>query len=484
MEQGAAAGFVGSGQTEGVATCLARPMSRDISVDLVVIGLGPGGEHLATEAAKAGLSVVGVDERLVGGECPYYGCIPSKMAIRAANTLAEARRVGTLAGAAEVAPDWGTVFTRIRDEATDDWDDRVAVERLEKAGVHFVRGHGRLAGPGVVEVAGTRYAAARGVVLNTGTTPTAPPVDGLADSPYWTNRDALATAQLPASMVVVGGGAIGVELAQVFARFGTKVSLVEAAPRILAAEEPEAADVVADALTADGIQLLAGASLDRVRHAEGQFALAVTDAVGTRVELRVDRVLVAAGRRPNITDMGLDTVGLDPGAPAVDTDERMRAGERLWAIGDITGKGAFTHMSMYQADVALRDILGQDGHPAEYHAVPRVTYTDPEVGSVGMTEERARQAGLDVAVGCAALSASTRGWIHGPGGDGLVKLVEDRGAGHLVGATSVGPMGGEVLAMLATAVHARVPTATLQAMPLAYPTFTRAVETALADLAD
>ncbi len=459
-------------------------MSPDISVDLVVIGLGPGGEHLAAEASRAGLSVVGIDERLVGGECPYYGCIPSKMAIRAANTLAEARRVGSLAGTAEVVTDWGTVFTRIRDEATDDWDDSVAVERLEKAGVRFVRGHARLVGAGVVEVAGTRYAAARGVVLNTGTSPTAPPVDGLADTPYWTNRDALATAHLPASMVVLGGGAVGVELAQAFARFGTRVALVEAAPRILAAEEPEAADVVAGALTTDGIQLLAGASLDRVRHAEGRFSVALTDAEGTGLELAADRVLVAVGRRPNITDAGLDTVGLDPGAPAIDTDERMRAADRLWAIGDITGQGAFTHMSMYQADVALRDILGRDGHPAEYHAVPRVTYTDPEVGSVGMTEKRAREAGLDVAVGCAALSASTRGWIHGPGGEGLVKLVEDRGAGHLVGATSVGPMGGEVLAMLATAVHARIPTSTLRAMPLAYPTFTRAVETALADLAE
>ena len=163
----------------------------------------------------------------------------------------------------------------------------------------------------------------------------------------------------------------------------------------------------------------------------------------------------------------------------------MRAGDRLWAIGDITGKGAFTHMSMYQANVALADITGRDdGGPveAEYHAVPRVTFTDPEVGSVGLTEKQARDAGLDVAVGLAPLAESTRGWITGPGGEGVIKLVEDRAAGHLVGATSVGPMGGEVLSMLATAVHARVPTATLARMPFAYPTFHRAVETALADL--
>jgi pyruvate/2-oxoglutarate dehydrogenase complex dihydrolipoamide dehydrogenase (E3) component len=460
-------------------------MSSDIAVDLVVIGLGPGGEHLATEAAKAGLRVVGVDERLVGGECPYWGCIPSKMAIRAANLLADARRVGTLAGAAEVTPDWGVVHARIRDEATDDWDDTVAVERLEQAGVRFVRGHARLAGTGVVEVGGHRFVAERGVVLNTGTSPSAPPVDGLADTPFWTNRDVLETAELPASMTVIGGGAIGAELAQAFARFGTRVSLVEAAPRILALEEPESSEIVARAMAADGIQVLAGATIGSVHHADGRFTVSLTDAGGTPLDLASDRLLVAAGRRPNLADVGLDTVGLDPAGRSVDTDPHLRAGEKLWAIGDITGKGAFTHMSMYQANVALADITGRDdGGPveAEYHAVPRVTFTDPEVGSVGLSEKQARDAGLDVGVGLAPLAESTRGWITGAGGEGVIKLVEDRAAGHLVGATSVGPMGGEVLSMLATAVHARVPTATLRAMPFAYPTFHRAVETALADL--
>jgi len=460
-------------------------MSTDTPVDLVVIGLGPGGEHLATEAAKAGLNVVGIDERLVGGECPYWGCIPSKMAIRAANLLADARRVGTLAGAAEVTSDWGLVHARIRDEATDDWDDTVAVERLEQAGVRFVRGHGRLVGTGVVEVGGTRFVASRGVVLNTGTSPSAPPVEGLADTPFWTNRDVLETPDLPASMVVIGGGAIGAELSQAFARFGTTVTLVEAAPRILAFEEPESSELVAQAMAADGIRVVAGASIGSVRHTDGRFTVALTDAGGTDIELAADRLLVAAGRRPNIAEIGLETVGLDPKARSVDTDPQMRAGEKLWAIGDITGKGAFTHMSMYQAAVALADITrrcGVDSRAAEYHAVPRVTFTDPEVGSVGMTEQQARDAGLDVAVGLAPLAESTRGWITGPGGEGVIKLVEDRSAGHLVGATSVGPMGGEVLSMLATAVHARIPVATLSRMPFAYPTFHRAVETALADL--
>jgi pyruvate/2-oxoglutarate dehydrogenase complex dihydrolipoamide dehydrogenase (E3) component len=404
------------------------------------------------------------------------------MVIRAANLLADARRVGGLAGSAEVSPDWGPVHARIRDEATTNWDDTIAVERLEKAGVRFVRGHARLVGTGVVEVNGARYTASRGVVLNTGTAPAAPPVDGLADTPFWTNRDVLRTADLPASMTVIGGGAIGAELAQAFARFGTRVSLVEAAPRILALEEPESSEVVARAMADDGVQVLAGATIGSVRHADGRFTVSLTDAGGTALEVGSDRLLVAAGRRPNLADVGLDAVGLDPAARSVDTDARMRAGEKLWAIGDITGKGAFTHMAMYQADVALADITGREGHEAEYHAVPRVTFTDPEVGAVGLTEQQARDAGLDVATGLAPLAESTRGWITGPGGDGIIKLVEDRAAGHLVGATSVGPMGGEVLSMLATAVHARIPTVTLARMPFAYPTFHRAVETALADL--
>ncbi len=451
-------------------------------VDLVVLGLGPGGEHVATEAAHSGLRVVGVDERLVGGECPYYGCIPSKMAIRAANSLAEARRVGELAGTAQESPDWSVVARRIREEATDDWDDAVAVQRLRDAGVTFVRGHGRLAGPGVVEVGDRRFVASRGVVLNTGTAPSAPPVDGLADTPYWTNREALRAQEAPNSLVVVGGGPIGAELAQAFARFGSRVTVLEVADRLLAGAEPEASEVVAASFARDGIQVLTGASIGSVRHADGRFAVSLTGSGGAPLELDADRLLVAAGRRPNLADVGLETVGLDPSARSLDTDERMRAGERLWAIGDITGHGAFTHMSMYQAGIALRDLTGADGPWASYHAVPQVTYTDPEVGSVGMTEREAREAGLEVRVGRAPLAESSRGWIHGPGGDGVIKVVEDRGAGHLVGATSVGPTGGEVLSMLATAVHARVPTAVLREQVLAYPTFHRAVSTALAGL--
>ncbi|QNN52546.1 dihydrolipoyl dehydrogenase family protein [Nocardioides mesophilus] len=444
-------------------------------VDVVVVGLGPGGEALATRLAQGGLEVVGVDRRLVGGECPYYGCIPSKMMLHAAGLVATARRVDGHAGHATVAPDWSPVHARIRDEATTDWNDQVAVDRLEKAGVTFVRGDARLSGPRRVEVDGTTYVARAGVVLNTGTQPSAPPIDGLAGTPYWTNREAVQAETAPASLVVIGGGAIGAEMAQAFARFGTEVTVLEAGPRILGPEEPEASAALAEVFEAEGITVLTGVSVDRVSHSDDRF----TVEVGERT-VHAERLLVAAGRRPNLSGLGLETVGLHDDARSVDVDDRMRAGDGLWAIGDITGKGAFTHMSMYQSAIAARDILGEDGPAAAYHAVPHVTFTDPEVGAVGMTEQQAREAGLNVQIGHSDLGASTRGWIAGA--QGLVKLIADADRGVLVGATVVGPSGGEVLSMLVTAVHARVPVETLRSMIYAYPTFHRAVEVAVEDL--
>jgi pyruvate/2-oxoglutarate dehydrogenase complex dihydrolipoamide dehydrogenase (E3) component len=451
-------------------------LSAMSDVDVVVVGLGPGGEAVATRLAHAGLKVVAVDRRLVGGECPYFGCIPSKMMIRGADVLAEGRRIPGLAGTSTVTSDWAPVHARIRDEATDDWNDKVAVDRLESAGVAFVRGAARLAGPRSVEVDATTYDAGTGVVLNTGTEPSAPPIEGLADTPYWNNRDACRLAELPGSLVVIGGGAIGVEMSQAFARFGVHVTVLEGADRILALEEPESSALLAEVFAREGIEVHTGVRITSVSHAHGQFSVQVD---GTTVQ--AEQLLVAAGRRPALAELGLDTVGLDPSARAVEVDARMRAADGLWAIGDITGKGAFTHMSMYQAGIAVRDILGQDGPEAAYHAVPHVTFTDPEVGSVGMTEQQARDAGLEVRVGATDLAGSTRGWIHRA--DGLIKLVEDAERGVLVGASSVGPTGGEVLSMLVTAVHAEVPTATLRSMIYAYPTFHRAVESALADLA-
>jgi pyruvate/2-oxoglutarate dehydrogenase complex dihydrolipoamide dehydrogenase (E3) component len=446
-------------------------------VDVVVVGVGPGGEYVATELAQAGLEVVAVDQHLVGGECPYYGCVPTKMMVRAAGALAEGRRIPDLAGNSTVTPDWTKVAKRIAAEATDDWDDSVAVDRLTDAGVSFVRGHARLAGSRTVEVAGEAYVARRGVVLNTGTAPSVPPIDGLAQTPYWTNRDAVQITEVPDSLVIIGGGAVGVELCQVFARFGVAVTLLEVSDRMVAMEEPEASAVLADVFAGEGIEVLTEVDISSVEYVDGRFSVHLSDQ-----RLAADRLLVAAGRRPNLADTGLETVGLDGSAKSLETDEWMRVSDGLWAIGDITGRGAYTHVSMYQADVLVRHVLDQGGAAADYRAVPRVTFTDPEIGSVGITEKQARESGLRVRTGAAQVPASARGWIHKVGNEGLIKLVEDADRGVLVGATSVGPTGGEVLSALTVAVHAQVSTATLRSMIYAYPTFHRAIEEAVKDL--
>jgi pyruvate/2-oxoglutarate dehydrogenase complex dihydrolipoamide dehydrogenase (E3) component len=447
-------------------------------VDVIVVGLGVGGEEVAGRLAEAGLSVLGIEQGLVGGECPYWGCVPSKMMIRAANLLAEARRVRGMAGLAEVRPDWAPVARRIRQEATDDWDDQAAVDRFTGKGGRFVRGYGRLVGPNLVRVGEDTYEASRGVVIGVGTVPVIPPIDGLAGTPYWTNREAVEADALPTSLLVLGGGAVGLELAQVFARFGVRVSVAEVLDRLVAEEEPESSALVAEALAEDGVDVHTSVTIEEIGHAHGDFQVGLAD--GTT--LRAERLLVSAGRRAELAELGLDAVGLDPGTQFIKVDERMRAGDRLWAVGDVTGHGGFTHVAMYQAGIAVRDILGQEGPPADYRAVPRVMFTDPEIGSVGRTERQAREAGLTVRVGRAQLPSSARGWIHKAGNAGFVKLVADADRGVLVGATSAGPAGGEVLAALTLAVHGEVPVDRLRHMIYAYPTFHRAIEDALRDL--
>jgi pyruvate/2-oxoglutarate dehydrogenase complex dihydrolipoamide dehydrogenase (E3) component len=469
-------------------------------VDLVVVGAGPGGEALATGAARAGLEVLLVEKHLVGGECPYYGCVPTKMMVRASDALAEARRAGTLAGDVTVVPSWEPVARRVRDEATDDWDDAVAVRRLEDAGAAVVHGTARLAGRDdegrlLVQVnaaggGGTSYAARRGVVLNPGTRPAVPPVEGLADAAYWTNREAVRATSVPAELVVLGGGPIGCELAQVFARFGSRVTVVQHGPRLLPADEPAAGDLLAEVFAEEGIRVLTGRSAERVAQADGRTTVTLDD--GT--EVSGDRLLLATGRRPNLDDLGLAVLGvegLDDAARTLPTDELLRVldarGEPvagLWAVGDVTGRGAFTHVSMAQSAVALRGVLGQDGPRMRYDAVPHTTFTDPEVAGVGLTAAAAREAGLRVRVGRTDLGASSRGFTHGPGGRGLVTLVEDADRGVLVGASVVGPAAGEVLGLLTLAVHAGVPVDELRTMVYAYPTFHRAVEAAVQDLAE
>lgn len=471
--------------------------------DVIVVGLGPGGEAVAEAMAEAGSRVIGIDERLVGGECPYYGCIPSKMILRAAETLAEAGRVDDLAGHATTRPDYTPVATRIRDEATTDWDDAIAVERFEGLGGTFVRGRGRLAGRDtdgrlLVTVGDTTYRAPD-VLVATGTDPVLPPVDGLAElrasgdgfeSPVWTNRDAIRSPRLPASLAIVGGGPIGCELAQGFARFGVAVTVIQRSSRLLGREEPETSAVVADVFAREGLDVRFDTAVAGVR-ADGDGGVRLELSVGDekRTVVTADKLLVATGRRAKLSDVGLESVGLEPDADALEVDDQMRALDAngdpvggLYAVGDITGRGPFTHVADWQAKVLTGQLLGRPEPFGGYHGLAWTTFTDPEVGRVGMTEAEARDAGLTVRVGRAEIASDTRGWIHGPGNDGFVKLVVDAERDVLVGATVVAPHGGEILGLLTLAVHARVSITTLSTMHYVFPTLHRTVLEALAQL--
>jgi pyruvate/2-oxoglutarate dehydrogenase complex dihydrolipoamide dehydrogenase (E3) component len=440
--------------------------------DAVVVGLGPGGEDIAGKLAEAGLDVVGIEAELLGGECPYWGCIPSKMMVRAADLLAEGRRIPGTAGSSVITPDWAPVARRIRDEATDSWDDKVAVERFEGKGGHFVRGRARVTGTNTVEVGGQEITATRALVLATGARPFIPPM--FSDIPHWTNREAIAAEEVPDSLLVVGGGAIGLEIGQVMSRFGAAVTVVEAGERLAGPEEPEVSELITDIFRREGITVHTGAQITGAQ-ASGRGGATVQLADGTSVSAA--RMLVATGRRPDLASLGVASLGLDEAAHALAVNGRMRVMPGVWGVGDLTGKGAFTHVAMYQARICVADILGRPTAEADYRALPRVTFTDPEIGSVGLTEAAARaEAGDgDITVYAYPIPKSTRGWIHK--GEGLVKLVARDGV--LVGATSMAPSGGEVLAMLTLAIHARVPVDTMKEMIYAYPTFHRAIDSAL-----
>ena len=440
-----------------------------MEVDAVVVGLGPGGEQVAEDLADAGLQVVGIEADLVGGECPYWGCIPSKAMVRAAELLAEGRRIPGRAGTADVTPDWAPVARRVR-EVTGSWDDRAAVERLESKGGRFVRGRARLNAPSSVDVGGTTITARRALVLATGQRAWVPPM--FEPVPHWTNRELIESESVPASLLVIGGGSVGLELGQVMQRFGAAVSIVEAGPRLAASEEPEASELITDVLRGDGVDVHTGVAIERVEP-YGPTGAQVELAGGN--VLRGERMLVATGRRSDLRALGVGALGLDEDARSLPVDGRMRVAPGVWAVGDVTGKGAFTHVAVYQARLCVADILGRPRPDADYRALPRVTFTDPEVGSVGLTEDQARREGGDVAVLRGSVADSARGWLHGA--DGFVKLVARDGV--VVGGTAMCPYGGEVFSMLALAVHAELTLETLRTMIFAYPTFHRAVDSAL-----